>query len=71
MPTDTALYLGTNATSGTVNLQGFNQTIASLQTQGSAGTNNVVALGGGTLTFNGSSSATYAGLISGSGSIVK
>jgi autotransporter-associated beta strand protein len=71
MPTDTALYLGTNATSGTVNLQGFNQTVASLQTQGSSGTNNVVSLGGGTLTVNGSSSTTYAGLISGSGSVVK
>ena len=71
MPADTALYLGTNATSGTVNLQGFNQTVASLQTQGSSGTNNVVSLGGGTLTVNGSSSTTYAGLISGSGSVVK
>jgi len=71
MPTDTDLYLGTNATSGTVNLQGFNQTVASLQTQGSAGTGNVITLGGGTLTVNGSSSSTYAGLISGAGSVVK
>ena len=71
IPTGSALRLGTNATAGTVNLQGNNQTVASLETQGTAGTNNLVTLGGGTLTIDGGGSTTYAGAISGNGTVQK
>jgi fibronectin-binding autotransporter adhesin len=71
IPTGSALRLGTNTTAGTVNLQGNNQTVASLETLGTAGTNNLVTLGGGTLTINGGDSTTYAGAITGEGMLEK
>ncbi|MFM6132264.1 MAG: beta strand repeat-containing protein, partial [Sphaerospermopsis kisseleviana] len=71
MPTNTALLLGSGSTAGTVNLTGNDQTVASLATQGTAGTNNSVNLGAGNLTIDGASSTVYAGNISGTGSLTK
>jgi fibronectin-binding autotransporter adhesin len=71
IPSDSALRLGTNDTAGTVHLQGNNQTVASLETQGTAGTNNLVTLGGGTLTISGGASTTYGGAITGDGTVAK
>lgn len=56
----------TQASGGTVNLAGFNATIGSLAGSGS------VQLGSGTLTLGGANASTdFAGVISGSGALVK
>ncbi len=70
LPTTTAVTLA-NTAGALLDLNGFNQTVASLSGGGSTGGN--VALGGATLTLGDTSSPTFSGVISGSGtsSIVK
>ncbi len=55
LPSATAVRLGTGATAGTFDLNGFNQTIGSLlvQTNSNIATNNIVVDVGKTLTVNG------------------
>jgi autotransporter-associated beta strand protein len=64
LPAGSAVTLA-NKAGVTLNLNAFNNTIASLSGGGASGGN--VALGTGTLTITGSSSATFAGVISGTG----
>ncbi len=70
LPAGTALVIGAGASAGNVDLDGFDQTVASLATDGSAGGNSVM-LGGATLTVSGTDSTVFAGIISGDGSLVK
>jgi autotransporter-associated beta strand protein len=58
----------TVSASGSLNLNGFSETIASLSGASSA---SLVALGAGTLAVGDANSATFAGTISGTGDIVK
>lgn len=55
LPVTTAVRIGTGATAGTLDLNGFNQTIGSLVVQSTtnAVTNNIIIDGGNTLTVNG------------------
>lgn len=55
LPTTTAVRLGTGTTAGTLDLNGFNQTIGSLTSQSTtnAVTNNIIVDTGNTLTING------------------
>ncbi|MDP2322713.1 MAG: autotransporter-associated beta strand repeat-containing protein, partial [Gammaproteobacteria bacterium] len=55
LPTGTTVRLGTGTTAGTLDLNGFNQTIASLlvQTNNNAVTNNLIVGAGNTLIING------------------
>ena len=55
LPTGTFVQLGTGSTAGTLDLNGFNQTIASLtvQSTSNAVTNNIIVDTGNTLTING------------------
>ncbi len=66
LPTGTSVTLA-NAAGATLDLAGYNQTVAVLNGGGSAG--GTIALGGGTLTV--SSSGSFAGTITGNGSLVK
>ncbi|MFO0362150.1 MAG: MopE-related protein, partial [Flavobacteriales bacterium] len=68
LPVTTDVTLA-NTAGATLNLDGFNQTIASLTGGGTTGGN--ITLGAGTLTVNQSSSTTYAGVISGLGGLTK
>ncbi len=68
LPTATAVSLA-NTAGATLDLNGNNQTIASLSGGGTAGGN--VTLGAGTLTLGNNNSETYAGVISGAGGLVK
>lgn len=70
LPVGSALTIGAGASFGEVDLQGFDQTIASLAT-GSSATLNSLNLGSGTLTVSGSLQTTFAASLSGSGSLVK
>lgn len=79
LPTTTAVRLGTGATAGTLDLNGFNQTIGSLTVQSTtnAATNNIIVDGGNTLTISGAvtlgvnaNASTTAVTASGGGSIV-
>lgn len=55
LPTATAVRLGTGTTAGTLDLNGFNQTIGSLtsQTNSNSATNQIIVDSGNTLTVNG------------------
>lgn len=55
LPTNTAVRLGTGTTAGTLDLNGFNQTIGSLtsQTNSNSATNQIIVDSGNTLTVNG------------------
>jgi len=70
LPTATALIIGADATAGTVNLQGYGQTIAALLTGGTS-TNNALNLGTAALTVSGGESTTYTGTITGTGRLTK
>ncbi len=67
IPSGSAVSLA-NAASATLNLNNFSDTISSLAGGGSTGGN--VTLGSGTLT-EGNNTSTYAGVISGTGGLVK
>ncbi len=75
LPSTTALTVASAAVGGIFNLNNYNQTIGSLASSaginGAGTTTPTVELGSGTLTVNGTSSTTFAGVISGSGSLVK
>ena len=68
LPTGTAVTLA-NMQWAILNINGTQQTIASLAGGGAAGGN--VSLGSGTLTVGNASSTSYAGVISGTGGLVK
>lgn len=68
LPSTTSVVLA-NTIGTTFDLNNYSQTIGTLSGGGSTGGN--IALGSGTLTVTQASNATYAGIISGSGSIVK
>jgi len=79
LPTGTTVRLGTGTTAGTLDLNGFNQTIGSLtvQSTSNAVTNNIIVDPGKTLTINGAvtlgvnaNASTTAVTASGGGSIV-
>jgi autotransporter-associated beta strand protein len=58
--------------SGTFNLAGFDETVASIATSTTSDSSAAITLGGGTLTAGGAADTTFAGIISGSGgSVVK
>ncbi len=64
LPTDTNLTLGLNATSGTFDLNGNAQTVANLNTSGTAGASNVVTNNGSAnATLTVSAGGTFAGKI--------
>ena len=75
LPSTTALTVASAAVGGIFNLNNNNQTIGSLASStginGTGTTTPTVTLGSGTLTVNQSSSTTFAGVISGSGSLTK
>src|SRR5690606_35488805 len=54
--------------SGQLNLNGYSETVSSISGASSAGQ---IALGAGTLTVAGAGSSTFAGSISGTGSLIK
>jgi len=58
-----------NTATATLDLNGFNNTIANLSGGGTTGGN--VLLGAGTLTLGDNSSQTYAGIVSGTGGVIK
>ncbi len=68
LSTTTAVTLANTAGAG-LDLNNFDQTIGSLAGGGTTGGN--VTLGSGTLTAGNSSSTTYAGIISGTGGLIK
>ncbi len=68
LPATTNVTLA-NTAGAMLNLNGFNQTIASLAGGGASGGN--VTLGAGTLTVGSSATTTYSGAISGIGSLIK
>ena len=68
LPSGTAVTIGPSGDG--VLLNGFDQTIGSLQSV-TGGTAGFVALGGATLTVGNSASTTFAGSITGPGSLVK
>ncbi len=70
LPTNNVLVIGAGASVGTVNLQGFDQTVASLET-GNSSAGNLLNLGSGTITIAGSASATFAGTVSGTGGLTR
>jgi len=68
LPTGTAVTLS-NTAGVALDLNDFNVTVGSLAGGGTTGGN--VTLGSGTLTVGNASSTTYAGIVSGTGSVVK
>ncbi|MCS7227020.1 MAG: autotransporter-associated beta strand repeat-containing protein, partial [Gloeomargarita sp. SKYB31] len=72
MPTGTVVTLGSGPTNGTLDLNGFSQTIGGLADSGS-GTRQVINSGASasTLTINNSTDRTFAGVITGNISLVK
>jgi autotransporter-associated beta strand protein len=64
------LVIGAGASVGTANLQGFDQTVASLAT-GNSSAANLLSLGSGRITVSGVASSTFAGIISGSGGLTR
>ena len=70
LPTGTALVIGAGESVGTVNLQGFDQTVASLATGNSSAANSL-NLGSGTMAVSGTATSTFAGTISGSGGLTR
>ena len=69
LPTNSTVLMA-NVVGGTLDLNGFDQTIGALTGGGSTGGN--VTLGGGTLTLGGNNASTvYSGSISGPGGLVK
>ena len=67
LPNNAAVTLA-DTLGATLNLNGFNQTLAALSGGGADGGGNVT-LGAGTLTFAAGSSGNYAGIISGGGKV--
>ncbi|MCY3022441.1 MAG: autotransporter-associated beta strand repeat-containing protein, partial [Planctomycetota bacterium] len=72
LPTGTTLTLGNGANSGTFDLNGRNQTVASLATSGTGASNTVTNSGAGPKTFKvdmASGTATYGGVITGAANL--